>query len=35
MTTFEALSLVAQFSLSLIAVLSLIVTVVIFFNKKK
>ncbi|WP_253286674.1 putative holin-like toxin [Virgibacillus sp. MSJ-26] len=35
MTTFEALSIVAQFSLSLIATLSLIVSVVVFLSKKK
>ncbi|MBP1949895.1 putative holin-like toxin [Virgibacillus litoralis] len=35
MTTFEALSLVEQFSLSLIATLTLIVTIVVFLEKKK
>ncbi|MGM8364349.1 putative holin-like toxin [Virgibacillus sp. W0181] len=35
MTAFEALSLVAQFSLSLIAILTLIVTIVVFLNNKK
>ncbi|MBP1950793.1 MULTISPECIES: putative holin-like toxin [Virgibacillus] len=35
MTTFEALSLVAQFSISLIATLTLIVTIVVYLNKKK
>ncbi|HLR51676.1 MAG TPA: putative holin-like toxin [Candidatus Avamphibacillus sp.] len=35
MTTFEALSLVAQFSISLIATLTLIVSVVVFLNNKK
>ncbi|WP_231746934.1 putative holin-like toxin [Lentibacillus sp. JNUCC-1] len=35
MTAFEALSLVAQFSISLIALLTLIIAVVVFLNKKK
>ncbi|WP_234402431.1 putative holin-like toxin [Oceanobacillus damuensis] len=35
MTAFEALSLVAQFSLSLIATLTLLVSIVVYFNKKK
>ena len=35
MTTFEALSLIAQFSLSIIAILTLIVTIVVFLHKKK
>ncbi|MEI3605051.1 putative holin-like toxin [Pseudogracilibacillus sp. SE30717A] len=35
MTTFEALSLVAQFGLSIVALLTLIVSVVIFLEKKK
>ncbi|MFD1039323.1 putative holin-like toxin [Virgibacillus byunsanensis] len=35
MTTFEALSLVAEFSISLIAILTLIVTIVVFLEKKK
>jgi len=34
MTIFEALSLVAQFSLSIIAVLTLIVAIVVFLEKK-
>ncbi|WP_040340945.1 putative holin-like toxin [Bacillus smithii] len=35
MTTYEALSLVAQFSLVLTGVLTLIVTMVVYINKKK
>ena len=35
MTAFEALSLVAQFSLTIVAVLTLVVTVVVFIEKKK
>ncbi|MCZ0756051.1 putative holin-like toxin [Anoxybacillus sp. J5B_2022] len=35
MTTYEALSLIAQFSLVLVAVLTLIVTMVVYINKKK
>src|SRR5699024_5298612 len=35
MTTFEALSLVAQFSLAIVAMLTFIVTIVVFLNKKK
>jgi len=35
MTTFEALSLVAQFSASTIAVLTLIVAIVVFLERKK
>ncbi|AKP45955.1 hypothetical protein BSM4216_0616 [Bacillus smithii] len=35
MTTYEALSLVAQFGLVLIGVLTLIVTMVVYINKKK
>ncbi|MCT2537159.1 putative holin-like toxin [Aquibacillus koreensis] len=35
MTTFEALSLVAQFSLALIATLTFVVTIVVFLYKKK
>jgi len=35
MTTFEALSLVAQFGLAIVALLTLIVSVVISLNKKK
>ncbi|WP_373893867.1 putative holin-like toxin [Virgibacillus sp. CBA3643] len=35
MTTYEALSLVAQFSIALIAVLSLMVTIVVYLVKKK
>lgn len=35
MTTYEALSLVAQFSLALIATLTLIVSIVVFLYKKK
>ncbi|WP_245835680.1 putative holin-like toxin [Virgibacillus ndiopensis] len=35
MTTFEALSLVPQFSLTLIATLTLIISIVVFLNKKK
>ncbi|WP_461178620.1 putative holin-like toxin [Virgibacillus ainsalahensis] len=35
MTTFEALSLVAQFSITLIATLTLIVTIVVYLVKKK
>ncbi|MEC1720151.1 putative holin-like toxin [Schinkia azotoformans] len=35
MTTYEAFSLIAQFSLVLIAVLTLIVTIVVYINKKK
>jgi len=35
MTTYEALSLLAQFTLSVIATLSLIITVIVFFHKKK
>ncbi|WP_257008423.1 putative holin-like toxin [Bacillus sp. FJAT-45350] len=35
MTTYEALSLLVQFSLVLIAVLTLIVTIVVYLNKKK
>ncbi|HLR80940.1 MAG TPA: putative holin-like toxin [Bacillota bacterium] len=35
MTTFEALSLVAQFSLAIVATLTFIVTIVVFLNKKK
>ncbi|SEQ88013.1 hypothetical protein SAMN05216232_3546 [Virgibacillus subterraneus] len=34
MTTFEALSLVAQFSISLIATLTLIVTIVVYLRTK-
>ncbi len=33
--TFEALSLVAQFILALIAILTLIVTIVVFLKEKK
>ncbi|MDL4841722.1 putative holin-like toxin [Aquibacillus rhizosphaerae] len=35
MTTYEALSLVAQFCLTLLATLTLVVTIVVFLNKKK
>ncbi|MDC3418090.1 putative holin-like toxin [Aquibacillus salsiterrae] len=35
MTTYEALSLVAQFCLTLLATLTLIVTIVVYLNKKK
>ncbi|WP_234031496.1 putative holin-like toxin [Lentibacillus cibarius] len=35
MTTYEAFSLVAQFSISLVATLTLIVTLVVYLNKKK
>ncbi|MDC3418650.1 putative holin-like toxin [Aquibacillus salsiterrae] len=35
MTTYEAFSLIAQFSLVLIAILTLVVTIVVFLNKKK
>ncbi len=35
MTTYEALSLVAQFSLVLIGMLTLIVTMVVYINKKE
>ncbi|MGY0691485.1 putative holin-like toxin [Virgibacillus sp. FSP13] len=35
MTTYEALSLVAQFSLSFVATLTLIVTIVVYLEKKK
>ncbi|MDC3411871.1 putative holin-like toxin [Aquibacillus sp. 3ASR75-11] len=35
MTTYEALSLVAQFCLTLLAAFTLIVTIVVFLNKKK
>ncbi|MFZ3577489.1 putative holin-like toxin [Virgibacillus sp. DJP39] len=35
MTTFEALSLIVQFGLVQIATLTLIVTIVVYLNKKK
>ncbi|KPH73433.1 putative holin-like toxin [Oceanobacillus caeni] len=35
MTAYEALSLLAQFSLALIALVTLIVTIVVNINKKK
>ncbi|WP_371871264.1 putative holin-like toxin [Lentibacillus populi] len=35
MTTYEALSLVAQFSLTLVATFTLIVTIVVYLIKKK
>ncbi|MGO4889627.1 putative holin-like toxin [Anaerobacillus sp. MEB173] len=35
MTTYEAFSLLAQFSLVLLAVLTLIITIVVYLNKKK
>ncbi|SET07353.1 hypothetical protein SAMN05216389_10562 [Oceanobacillus limi] len=35
MTTYEALSLLAQFSLTLVTTLTLIVSVVVFLNKRK
>jgi len=35
MTTFEALSLVAQFGLLQIVTVTLIVTIVVYLNKKK
>ncbi|MFD1849066.1 putative holin-like toxin [Oceanobacillus bengalensis] len=35
MTTYEALSLIAQFSLIIVAILTLVVTIVVFLNKKK
>ncbi|WP_246050149.1 putative holin-like toxin [Aquibacillus sediminis] len=35
MTTYETLSLIAQFSLTLLAALTLVVTIVVFLNKKK
>jgi len=35
MTTYEALSLLAQFTLSVIATLSLIITVILYLHKKK
>jgi hypothetical protein len=35
MTTYEALSLVAQFGLTVVATLTLIVAVVVFLTKKK
>ncbi|MBM7571405.1 putative holin-like toxin [Aquibacillus albus] len=35
MTTYEALSLVAQFCITLLAALTLVVTIVVFLNRKK
>ncbi|WP_241657916.1 putative holin-like toxin [Anaerobacillus alkaliphilus] len=35
MTTYEAFSLIAQFGLLLIAAFTLIITVVVYINKKK
>ncbi|WP_233254402.1 putative holin-like toxin [Salipaludibacillus keqinensis] len=35
MTSYEALSLISQFSLVLIAVFTLVVTTVVYLNKKK
>ncbi|WP_244513292.1 putative holin-like toxin [Oceanobacillus limi] len=35
MTTYEALSLLVQFSISMTAGITLIVTIVVFLNKKK
>ncbi|WP_396126165.1 putative holin-like toxin [Anaerobacillus sp. CMMVII] len=35
MTTYQAFTLVAQFNSLLIAVLSLIITIVVYVNKKK
>ncbi|MBM7572746.1 putative holin-like toxin [Aquibacillus albus] len=35
MTTYEALSLVAQFCLTLLAALTLVVSIVVFLYKKK
>ncbi|WP_261178126.1 putative holin-like toxin [Anaerobacillus sp. CMMVII] len=35
MTTFEAFSLIAQFGLVLIAAFTLIITIVVYLNKKK
>ncbi|MBM7571680.1 putative holin-like toxin [Aquibacillus albus] len=35
MTTYEALSLVAQYCLTLLTTFTLIVTVVVYLNKKK
>ncbi|WP_245983574.1 putative holin-like toxin [Ammoniphilus oxalaticus] len=35
MTTFEAFSLIAQFSLVLIALLTLVVSIVVYLNKQK
>ncbi|WP_245983301.1 putative holin-like toxin [Ammoniphilus oxalaticus] len=35
MTTFEAISLIANFSLVLIALLTLVVSIVVHLNKKK
>ncbi|MCE7792254.1 putative holin-like toxin [Salipaludibacillus sp. CUR1] len=35
MTSYEALSLISQFSLVLIAVLTLFVTIVVYMHKKK
>ncbi|WP_246050080.1 putative holin-like toxin [Aquibacillus sediminis] len=35
MTAYEALSLIAQFSLTLLAALTLVVTIVVYLNKKK
>jgi len=35
MTTYEALSLIAQFGIAQVAILTLIVTIVVYLNKKK
>ncbi|MFJ7971942.1 putative holin-like toxin [Psychrobacillus sp. NPDC096389] len=35
MTIYEAFSLIAQFSLVLMAVLTLMITIVVYLNKKK
>ena len=35
MTTYEALSLIVQFGMAQIAILTLIVTIVVYQNKKK
>ncbi|HLR15399.1 MAG TPA: putative holin-like toxin [Bacillota bacterium] len=35
MTTFEALSLISQFSMALLATLTLIITIVVFTHRKK
>jgi len=35
MTTYEALSLISQFGMTQIAILTLIVTIVVYLNQKK
>ncbi|MCM3489818.1 putative holin-like toxin [Alkalihalophilus marmarensis] len=35
MTTYESFSLIAQFSLVLIAILTMVISIVVYLNKKK